>query len=67
MTIVINEKFMEKTLERADELQQEMIHKSKQIINSEIIIKEKMEIFIKEYAKKKEKSTNIYRPKYKVI
>ncbi len=64
MTILMNEEFMNKALKRVDELQQELIDKSKKVSNSEIIVSKRVDCFIEEYSDKKN-NLNTYTPKYR--
>ena len=49
--MTFNEEFMKKALKRVNELQQEMIEKSKKVPNSEAFVKARMEDFYRTYGK----------------
>ena len=47
--MTFNEEFMKKALKRVNELQQEMINKSKKVPNSETFVRVRMEDFYRTY------------------
>ncbi len=51
--MTFNEEFMKKALKRINELQQEMIEKSKRVPNSEAIVKARLEAFYRTSTERK--------------